>query len=184
MKKRTIIFLGVFLVVAAMWFSRKIIYRVVVTTHLNEKLAEFELKDLDGNLILSADYKGKVLVLDFWTTWCGMCLKAFPNFQEVYEKFKDHPDVAFVAVNMGRKDPIAHVRAFIDTNGYSFPVAYDEGSKVSDRFEINHLPTLLVIDKSGRIRIRHIGYSKAMEDYATQISEYIEEFVREARPST
>ena len=45
MKKRTIIFLGVFLVVAAMWFSRKIIYRVVVTTHLNEKLAEFELQD-------------------------------------------------------------------------------------------------------------------------------------------
>jgi len=103
MKKRTIIFLAVFLVVAAMWFSRKIIYRVVVTTHLNEKLAEFELQDLDGNLILSADYKGKVLVLDFWTTWCGVCLKAFPDFQEVYEKFKDHPDVAFLAVNMGER---------------------------------------------------------------------------------
>ncbi len=69
MKKRTFIFLGVFLVVAAMWFSRKIIYRVVVTNHLNEKLAEFELQDLDSNLILSSDYKGKVLVLDFWTTW-------------------------------------------------------------------------------------------------------------------
>ena len=184
MKKRTIIFLGVFLVVAAMWFSRKIIYRVVVTTHLNEKLAEFELQDLDGNLILSADYKGKVLVLDFWTTWCGVCLKAFPDFQEVYEKFKDHPDVAFLALNMGRKDPIEQVRAFIGTNSYSFPMAYDEGSRISDRLEINHLPTLLVIDKSGRIRIRHIGYSKAMEDYATRINEYIEEFVGEDRPST
>ena len=183
MKKRTIIFLRVFLVVAAMWLSRKIIYRVVVTTHLNEKLAEFELQGLDGNLILSADYKGKVLVLDFWTTWCGVCLKAFPDFQEVYEKFKDHPDVAFLALNMGRKDPIEQVRAFLGTNSYSFPVAYDEGSKISDRLEINHLPTLLVINKSCRIRTRHIGYSKAMEDYATQISDYIEGFVGEDRPS-
>jgi len=88
MKKRTSIFLAVFLVVLAMWFSRKMIYRVVVTTHLDEKLAEFELQDLDSNLILSADYKGKVLVLDFWTTWCGMCLKAFPDFQEVYENLR------------------------------------------------------------------------------------------------
>ncbi len=184
MKKSTFIFLGVFLVVAAMWFSRKMIYRVVVTTHLNEKLAEFELKDLDGNLILSADYKGKVLVLDFWTTWCGVCLKAFPDFQEVYEKFKDHPDVVFLAVNMGRKDPIEQVRAFLGTNSYSFPVAYDEGSRISDRLEIDHLPTLLVIDKSGRIRIRHIGYSKAMEDYASRIDKYIAEFVGEDRPST
>ncbi len=59
-----------------------------------------------------------------------------------------------------------------------------EGSRISERFEINHLPTLLVIDKSGRIRIRHIRYSKAMEDYATRINEYIEEFVGEDRPST
>ena len=141
-------------------------------------------KILDGNLILSADYKGKVLVLDFWTTWSGVCLKAFPDFQEVDEKFKDHPDVAFLAVNMGRKDPIEQVRAFIGTNSYSFPMAYDEGSKTSDRFEINHLPTLLVIDKSGRIRIRHIGYSKAMEDYASRIDKYIGEFVSEDGPST
>ncbi len=76
------------------------------------------------------------------------------------------------------------MRAFLGINSYSFPIAYDEGSRISDRLEINHLPTLLIIDKSGRIRIRHIGYSKAMEDYTSLINEYIEEFVGEARSST
>ena len=47
-----------------------------IPTHLNEKNAGFELHDLNGNLIKSADFKGKVLVLDFWTTWCGACVKA------------------------------------------------------------------------------------------------------------
>ena len=58
------------------------------------------------NLIKSADFTGKVLGLDFWITWCGMCLKAFPGFQEVYEKFKKPPDVAFLAVNTGSNDPL------------------------------------------------------------------------------
>ncbi len=184
MKKRTFIFLIIFLAMAAAWLSRKAVYQLVVTTQLNEKVAEFEVRDLDDNFIKSADFTGKVIVLDFWTTWCGMCLKAFPDFQEVYEKYKDHPDVVFLAVNMGSNDPLEQVRAFIDANGYSFPVAYDEGSKISDRFEINHLPTLVIVDKSGNIRLRHIGHSAAMEDYTSMISQYIEEFIGEGRPST
>jgi cytochrome c-type biogenesis protein len=96
---------------------------------LNEKIEPFELTDLDGNLIESSDFQGKVLVLDFWSTWCGVCRTAFLEFQKVYRKYKHHPEVAFLAVNTSRGDDSPErVKRFVEINSYEFPVAYDEDS--------------------------------------------------------
>ena len=112
-----------------------------------------------------------------------LCLKAFPVFQKVFDQYENNPDAAFPAINVddrSRKSERFSKRTttrFQSGNRVRWVVAGVE------RFEIKYLPTLVIVDQSGNIRIRHIGYSKAMEDYATQIREYIEEFVGEDRPS-
>jgi thiol-disulfide isomerase/thioredoxin len=157
---------------------RQKVYQFTVTSHVNEELSGFALMDLQGNAIHSSTLKHKILVLDFWSTWCGACLQSFPDFQSVYEKYRVNPNVVFVAVNMGRDgDTPEKVREFMNEYRYTFPVAYDEGARLSARFEVKYLPTLLIVDQAGIIRLRHIGFSKTLENYALLLSKHINELL-------
>lgn len=174
-KRITFSVLATLLIAAGLWAMRQKIYQFIVTSHVNEALSGFALKDLQGNAIRSSALGDKVLVLDFWSTWCGACLQSFPEFQSVYEKYRANPDIVFLAVNMGRDgDTPEKVREFIKEHRYTFPVAYDEGSKLTDRFEVKYLPTVLIVDQAGTIRLRHIGYSKTLENYRLLLSKHID----------
>jgi thiol-disulfide isomerase/thioredoxin len=168
--------LAVLLITAGLWFMRQNIYQILVTHHLNEVFSEFTVKDLQGSAIRSSEFKNKVLVLDFWATWCSACREAFPEFQDIYEEYREHPEVVFLAINTSRAgDTPENVRQFIDRHRYTFPVAYDEGSKLSDQLAIGYHPTLLIIDQAGKLRLRHVGYLKTLEDYRSILRKHIKE---------
>ncbi len=179
MSKRIMLYvLAILLIVTGLWAMRQKVYQFIVTSHVNEVLSGFALMDLQGNAIRSSEFKDKVLVLDFWSTWCGACLQSFPEFQSVYEKYRANPNVVFLAVNMGRDgDSPEKVREFINAHRYTFPVAYDEESKFTERFEVKYLPTVLIVDQAGTIRLRHIGYSKKLENYSLLLSKHIDELL-------
>jgi thiol-disulfide isomerase/thioredoxin len=177
-KKIMLSVLAIMFIAAALWAARHKAYQFIVTSHLNEEFSAFAVKDLQGNLIHSSELKHKILVLDFWSSWCGACLQSFPELQSAYEKYRKNPNVAFLAVNMGRDgDTLERVREFINERRYTFPVAYDDGSQLSDRFEVKYLPTVLIVDQAGKIRLRHIGYSKTLEDYSLLLSKHIDELL-------
>jgi len=177
-KKIILAVLTILLIAIGLWAMRQKVYQFIVTSHVNEELSGFALMDLQGNAIRSSTLKHKILVLDFWSTWCGACLQSFPEFQSAYEKYRANPSVVFLAVNMSRDgDTPEKVREFINAHRYTFPVAYDEGSKLSDRFEVKYLPTVLIVDRAGNIRLRHIGYSKTLENYSALLSEHIDELL-------
>jgi thiol-disulfide isomerase/thioredoxin len=180
MSKRIILsVLTIMFIAAGLWAMRQKVYQFIVTSHVNEELFGFALMDLQGNAIRSSALKDKILVLDFWTTWCGACLQSFPELQSVYEKYRANPNVAFLAVNMGRDgDTPEKVREFINAHRYTFPVAYDEGSKLTERFEVKYLPTVLIVDQAGTIRLRHIGYSKTLENYSALLSKHVDELLK------
>jgi thiol-disulfide isomerase/thioredoxin len=168
----------IMLIAAGLWAMRQQAYQFIVTSHLNEEFAGFALKDLQGNAIHSSELGGKLLVLDFWTTWCGACQQSFPELQSVYEKYRANPNVVFLAVNMDRDgDTPEKVREFNNAHRYKFPIAYDEGSKLTDRFAVKYLPTVLIVDQAGTIRLRHIGYSKTLENYSSLLSKHIDELL-------
>ena len=184
MKTLAYILLVLSVLASILWFARKNIYQRVVTSHLNEKMPGFELTDLDSSAIKLGDYQGKILVLDFWTTWCGACTRAFPDFKKLYARYENNPDVAFLAVNTSEgNDSIDKVRRFMEQNRYPFPVAYDADAVLTSRFGIKYYPTLMIIDRAGRLRIKHIGYSQSLEDYETLISKYIDELLAAAEHS-
>ncbi len=79
---------------------------------------------------------------------------------------------------MGRDgDSPEKVQEFINAHRYTFPVAYDERPKFTDRFEVNYLPTVLIVNQTGTIRLRHIGYSKELENYSLLLSKHIDELL-------
>ncbi len=120
--------------------------------------------DLQGNPLDLSSMKNKVVVIDFWATWCGPCLSAFPYLQKVYEKYEDNPDVKFIVLNSAWSNSIKDAQKWkkegdYKENEYSFPLFYDKDSKVTTAFGVTGIPTTFVLGKDGNIKFKHVGYS-------------------------
>jgi thiol-disulfide isomerase/thioredoxin len=119
----------------------------------------FALKDLDGKVVKLSEQKGKVVILDFWATWCGPCKASFPSLQQVYNKYKENPNVKILTMNTWEnvtgKEREELVKKFIEENKYSFTVLYDEG--FVEKYGVEGIPTQFIIDKNGRIRFKSLG---------------------------
>jgi peroxiredoxin len=144
---------------------------------LNQAAPSFELALLDGRTVSSRSLKGRVVVLDFWTTWCPPCRREFPELEKVYARFQARRDVAFYAVDGGRGDTPEQARRYFREAGYRLPVAYDHGSKVYEAFGAPGFPTLVVIDREGRLRFRHTGFLGA-EDFAGNLTELLDRLLQ------
>ncbi len=99
--------------------------------------------------------RGRVVVLDFWATWCGPCRAMTPTLQRLHQRYATR-GLSVVGVNVDEDGP-GIVPRFRQRYGVEYPMLYDLGMTASARYQIRSLPTLLVIDRDGRIRHRHSG---------------------------
>lgn len=131
-------------------------------------MEDFEAVDFEGNKVKLSDYKGKIIFLNFWATWCPPCREEMPLMQEIYNEYKDQ-DVIILAVNPtsvelrgGNDSEKAEKQAkeFIQDSGYTFPVLLDKEDKAWGIYQQRGIPTNYVIDKQGIIRY---GFSGAFQ---------------------
>jgi peroxiredoxin len=117
----------------------------------------FNLQTLDGKTITIASLKGKVVLLDFWATWCGPCRKALPELKALLQKNTGKPLVLIsVSADGDRKE----LEEFVHANGMDWPQAWDEKGKViGGVFGVSNLPSYVVIDAEGRIAYVMRGWS-------------------------
>jgi thiol-disulfide isomerase/thioredoxin len=115
---------------------------------------EFSLSKLEGGLLPMNSMKGKVVVLDFWATWCGPCRVQHPLYEQVKTRFKDNPDVVFLAVSTDEDRSL--VKPFLERQKWSKDVLYDDG--LGSFFRVNSIPTTIVLDRSGDVRSRMPGF--------------------------
>lgn len=115
---------------------------------------DFALFALAGNSITLSGLRGRPVVLNFWTTWCGPCRHEMPYLQEVFEE-RTNQELAIIAVNIGESESI--VRKFITNRGYTFPIALDQERHVALDYEIAAIPTTFLIDQDGIIQAVKIG---------------------------
>lgn len=117
------------------------------------RLASFDwnLIDSNGEMVNFSSFENKVVVVNFWATWCPPCVAEMPSFQKLYEDFGDQVVFLFVA-----NDKKSKVVAFIQKHDYSFPVFF-QASTVPDELNSNSLPTTFIINKSGDIVVEKTG---------------------------
>lgn len=128
--------------------------------------------DLDGNEVSLSDFGGKVLIVDFWETWCGPCLQVFPAFQDLLDEYPDQFEV--LAVTLGMMDGPEDAREFRDENNYTFQYLYDEHN-ISDQLGIYSIPFKMYIDPDGELIKHEIGSRGRDGDYESA-REIIEEY--------
>lgn len=117
---------------------------------------EFTLTDQYGQVHSLADYRGKVVFLNFWATWCPPCREEMPYIQELYEEYaaEDDPEVAFLSVafpNVGNEQDVEGIKAFLEEHGYTYPVLMDEEATLALPYYITAYPTTFLINSDGEV---------------------------------
>ncbi|MFQ5411951.1 MAG: peroxiredoxin family protein, partial [Phycisphaerae bacterium] len=122
---------------------------------------EWSLKDTNGKTVRLKDLQGKVVVLDFWASWCGPCRKAMPGLQKLHERFKDQP-VAIYGVNCREKKRDFDTAAFIKKQGFTYP-QLTNGNGAANAYGVRGIPAFFIIGKDGKIAYSGKGFHPRME---------------------
>jgi len=115
---------------------------------------DFELPDIDGALHRLSDYRGKVVIINFWATWCPPCRAEMPSMERAWAKLRDE-DIAMLAVNVGEDEDT--IFQFTANYPVTFPMLLDLDSEVIQAWPVKGLPTTFVADPKGRLAYRAIG---------------------------
>ena len=128
---------------------------------------DFTLPDLEGNQISLSTYKGRVVLLNFWATWCPPCRLEMPTMEKAYRKYRDKGfEVVAVSVDAG---PKSSVKSFLRELGLSFQVLLDPDMETLRAYRGFSLPMTVVIDRQGVIRSRELGYRDWSDGESTKL---------------
>lgn len=115
-----------------------------------EPMPDFTVLDRDGNPVKLSDLRGKPVILNFWASWCGPCQSEMPDFQKAYETYGD--DVHFMIVNVtdGSRETVETARAYVDGQGYTFPIYFDTTLEAAILYGASAIPLSVFMDAEGR----------------------------------
>jgi thiol-disulfide isomerase/thioredoxin len=130
---------------------------------------QFKLTRLDGSAFKLADYQGKVVIVNFWATWCGPCLTEMPLLEKTAAKYKDDAEIVFLALSTDEeRDEVA---PFIKQHKFKLPMGYAEN--LNDHYRVASIPTTMIFDRKGEIAFRQSGFNPR-EDFVEMMSGKIE----------
>lgn len=126
----------------------------VIGISIGSDSLDFTLFDLEGNTIRLSDFRGQVVMVNFWATWCGPCKVEMPAFQNYYEQFKDE---GFMVLAVNFDEPEQDVRDFQEELGLTFPLLLDPRAEVQRLYQIRGYPSSVFINRVGKIEYLHVG---------------------------
>ncbi|MFH0735460.1 MAG: TlpA disulfide reductase family protein [bacterium] len=138
---------------------------------VNLPAPDFTLLDVNGKTVTLNEFKGKVVILDFWATWCGPCMSSFPGMKTVVEKYAKDPNVVVLFVNSWEnvENKLQNAKDFLAKTKYPFRVLMDEKNKVVESFKITGIPTKIFIDKTGKVRFKSVGFGGNADEMVKEI---------------
>jgi len=131
---------------------------------------DFTLENLAGEQVSLSDYEGKVVLINFWATWCPPCRAEIPDLEAAY---LEHSDEGFVVLGVSVQDPSQAIVDFMDQVDMSYPILLDENGLIMKDYRAPGLPMSLIVDRQGVIQVRHLGFLSAgqLADYLSTVLE-------------
>ena len=134
---------------------------------------DFVLKSATGENLRLSEYRGDVVMINFWATWCGPCRQEMPLLDELYGRYQR---VGFNLLGINIDDDSRRAMAMVNELGIKFPVLFDEDKKVSKLYEVEAMPLTLLLDREGTVRHIHHGYQPGYEQkYLNEIRSLLRE---------
>ncbi len=139
----------------------------------NAPAPDFTLRSLDGVNLRLAEQRGRVVMVNFWATWCGPCRQEMPHLSRLYEKYRAS---GFTLLGVNVDEDAKQAAATAGRLGVKFPVLFDGSKSVSKLYDLQSMPSTVLIDRDGRVRYLHRGYRDGLEEsYEKQIRELVKE---------
>jgi peroxiredoxin len=134
---------------------------------------DFALKSSTGENLRLSEYRGDVVMINFWATWCGPCRQEMPLLDELYTRYER---VGFSLLGVNIDDDSRRAMQMIEELGVSFPVLFDARKEVSELYEVEAMPVTVLVDREGNVRHVHHGYKPGYEDkYLDQVRSLLRE---------
>ncbi len=140
---------------------------------LSGKAADFTLPSNQGKPLKLSDFRGDVVMLNFWASWCGPCRQEMPLLDDLQKRFKK---IGFTVLGVNIDEDVADAKGLLKEISVTFPVVFDSKSKISEIYQLDSMPTTVMIDRKGNKRFLHRGYKPGFEvDYERQIRALLRE---------
>jgi len=140
---------------------------------IGQKAPDFTLKNTQGENLSLAEQRGKIIVINFWASWCAPCRKEMPVLQKFHEKYNDL-GVSVWGVNVEQENQAG--RNFLKGLDLTFPIFFDQSNTISATYQVKAMPSTVIVDRDGLVRYVFRGYKEGYErKYAKAIKKLIRE---------
>ena len=154
-----------FLLLAGSFFTGTVVLAIYLQSRSSAAIerpsmaaSEWELKEVDGRTVKLSDFRGKVVILDFWATWCGPCQMEIPGFVDLQKKNKEQ-GLAVIGVSLDDGGPES-VKPYLKRLKVNYPVVIGNTKVTGDYGGIEAIPTTFIINRRGEIVSKHLGYTE------------------------
>lgn len=134
---------------------------------------DFSLQSRDGGTISLREFRGQVVMINFWATWCGPCREEMPHLEALYQRYSA---LGFRLLGVNVEEDSENAEAWLEEMPVSFTILFDPENRVSELYDVIAMPSTVLVDRQGNIRFSHDGYQSGYEnEYQTQIRALIRE---------
>ncbi len=134
---------------------------------------DFTLKSLSGENLKLSELRGQVVLINFWASWCGPCRQEMPLLDELYQRYQK---LGFTILGVNVEQDTHDAQTLLREHPVHFPILFDQQSIASKLYELNAMPSTVLVDRNGNVRYLHQGYAPGYEqNYQQQVSELLRE---------
>ncbi len=146
---------------------------MVAAKEVSGPAPDFTLKSRSGENLKLSEFRGEVVMINFWASWCGPCRKEMPLLDQLYQRY--HP-MGFTILGVNVEEDSKEALRLLKEIPVTFPILFDRDNSVSEAYELVAMPTTVLVDRDGNMRFVHLGYLPGYErEYETQIKALIRE---------